>query len=337
MLEVNWQRQKCREIELEGHSNFVTCLQIYDNHLVSGSRDTTIKLWELNSGELIRTFESHTEVLCLSFDGRKIVSGGSDGTLKIWNWQTGICVLTLSAHKEEVSALDVAGNVIASGSERGELKVWSLEDKEVFTLIGRGSYTNKNFSVKLDAASRTLLIGTYWSLLLWDLDTRKAIRTGKHTKVVQTAFISRKAETSIAWNRGAKPSKALSARALRAQYGKGFVTQPERPLPPRYVITGSSGCHLRVFCTASRVCVRMNFCEQTGVKAPATRRVITGGRWWNCYGGGIVKTWDIATGNYGRKSLRNFTHDVTCAAMDHSFVAAGDGCRVMVYRYRYKP
>ena len=40
---------------LKGHSGFLSCLQIVNNWLITGSSDKTIKIWELYSGKCIRT------------------------------------------------------------------------------------------------------------------------------------------------------------------------------------------------------------------------------------------------------------------------------------------
>jgi WD40 repeat protein len=41
------------EKDFRGHEGFVYCLQIYQNSLISGSRDKTIKVWDLETTELV--------------------------------------------------------------------------------------------------------------------------------------------------------------------------------------------------------------------------------------------------------------------------------------------
>lgn len=54
----------------------------------SCSDDATIKIWDLDSGELEKTLKGHSGfVNSISFDysGKYLVSASSDTTLKIWD------------------------------------------------------------------------------------------------------------------------------------------------------------------------------------------------------------------------------------------------------------
>jgi WD40 repeat protein len=55
--------------------------------LISGSSDTTIKLWNIASGELIDTLMGHADAvnaLALTSDSKRLVSASSDNTLRVW-------------------------------------------------------------------------------------------------------------------------------------------------------------------------------------------------------------------------------------------------------------
>jgi WD40 repeat protein len=60
--------------------------------LVSGSEDKTIKIWQLSTGQELRTLTGNSSgihALAISPDGRTIVSGSGDKTIKIWQLSTG--------------------------------------------------------------------------------------------------------------------------------------------------------------------------------------------------------------------------------------------------------
>jgi WD40 repeat protein len=63
--------------------------------LVSGSEDTTVKLWDIQTGGVIKTFYGHTDrvwSVSISVDCSRIISGSSDKTICLWSIQTGECL-----------------------------------------------------------------------------------------------------------------------------------------------------------------------------------------------------------------------------------------------------
>ena len=55
--------------------------------LVSGSEDTTIKVWNLETGEEIKTLAQNlasVTSLAISFDGQLLASANQDYSIKLW-------------------------------------------------------------------------------------------------------------------------------------------------------------------------------------------------------------------------------------------------------------
>ena len=63
---------------------------------VSASYDMMLKVWDVESGEVLRTLEGHTKGVsgvALTLDGLRAVSASGDNTLKVWDVESGKPVL----------------------------------------------------------------------------------------------------------------------------------------------------------------------------------------------------------------------------------------------------
>ncbi|MBI3682201.1 MAG: TIR domain-containing protein [Acidobacteria bacterium] len=98
---------------------------------VSGCHDGTVKVWDLASGRLVRTFEGHAggvNAVAVTGDGGRVVSGSDDKTVKVWVVGTGKLVRAFEGHADVVRAVAVTGDggTVVSGSDDGTLKVWEV-------------------------------------------------------------------------------------------------------------------------------------------------------------------------------------------------------------------
>ena len=98
---------------------------------VSGSRDNTLPVWDLASGECLRTLEGHTDEVrsvALTPDGKTAVSGSYDNTLRVWDVATGKCVRILEGHMGLVTAVALTpdGTTALSASHDKTFHVWDV-------------------------------------------------------------------------------------------------------------------------------------------------------------------------------------------------------------------
>jgi WD40 repeat protein len=98
---------------------------------LSGSYDNTLKLWDLETGLVLRTLQGHTSgvrAVAFSPDGRRALSGSDDYTLKLWDLETGLVLRTLEGHTSGVRAVALSpdGRRALSGSHDNTLKLWDL-------------------------------------------------------------------------------------------------------------------------------------------------------------------------------------------------------------------
>ncbi|KAM0060037.1 putative transcription factor WD40-like family [Helianthus debilis subsp. tardiflorus] len=124
------------------HCAGVNCLAVLkpskpDNssYLFTGSRDGTLKRWELNEEDATcsATFESHVDWVndAVLVGGNTLVSCSSDTTVKAWDcFSNGTCTRTFRQHTDYVTCLAAAernGNIVASGGLCGEVFIWDVE------------------------------------------------------------------------------------------------------------------------------------------------------------------------------------------------------------------
>lgn len=162
------------------HKNGVGRILHVDNkepyNMVLSSSNPDIKLWNIDDGSLIRTFNEHTDwvnaLILLKND--TFCSGSGDKQIKIWNIHTEASIKTISAHKSYVASLlylkDYTGeDVILTGSLGKSSKL--VDIKSGLTIK---AFERKEGIYKLEAISRPgkniRIVGSYWgskNITLW--------------------------------------------------------------------------------------------------------------------------------------------------------------------------
>ncbi|KAK4131259.1 WD40 repeat-like protein, partial [Trichocladium antarcticum] len=137
-LESNWEKAKYTNFQFpkpehpeEGHKECVYTLQFDSQYLVTGSRDRTLKVWDMKTRRCLRTLAKHRgSVLCLQFDSDPdediIVSGSSDSDVIIWKFSTGEELLTLRlAHRESVLNVKFDKRILVTCSKDRTIKIFN--------------------------------------------------------------------------------------------------------------------------------------------------------------------------------------------------------------------
>jgi len=115
-------------------------LKMEGQTLVSGSADTTIKLWDLNNGQVKSTPIGHTNSVlsvAISPDGQTLASGSADATIKLWNLRFGQEIRTLDEGCGVVFAVCFHPHepILVSVHENRTIKLWNLLSGEVIRSI----------------------------------------------------------------------------------------------------------------------------------------------------------------------------------------------------------
>lgn len=83
---------------------FIHPIQFDGTHIVSGSLDTSIRVWDADTGECKHTLTGHQSLTSgMELKDNILVSGNADSTVKIWDITSGQCLQTLQGSLQLVS------------------------------------------------------------------------------------------------------------------------------------------------------------------------------------------------------------------------------------------
>ena len=129
-------RANQRRITLHEHTNWIrsVAFQPHGELLASGSDDETVRIWNRQTGQCIKTLEGHSgRVRGVAFhpDGRLLASGSEDGSIRLWDLTTWDCIAVLEGHLQRVLTLAFSpdGKFLASGSNDAIVRIWSLREQ----------------------------------------------------------------------------------------------------------------------------------------------------------------------------------------------------------------
>ncbi|RKU18687.1 hypothetical protein C6503_09120 [Candidatus Poribacteria bacterium] len=151
--------------------------------LASGSEDTTVRLWDTNSGDELSVLRGHTDngwptVLAFSEDGKMLASGGTDKTVQLWDTTTGELLTTLMGHINGITSLTFSQNssMLASASADGAIRFWNTETGDPIPTHITG-HTKAVKAVVFFKDSSTLATAAFNGIItFWDLETSTIIR-----------------------------------------------------------------------------------------------------------------------------------------------------------------
>jgi small GTP-binding protein len=182
---------------LKGHDHDVYSVAWSTNHAqaLSGSRDGTVRLWDLETGRCLRVFNGHTDwvwSVAWSTDQRRALSSGADKAIRLWDVTTGQGLRVLEGHTGSVRSVtrSADGRRALSCSDDGTIRVWDVEMGRCLRVLE--GHTNWLWSVAFNGDERYALSGGGdQTARLWDVRTGRCLRVLEgHTSEIR----------SVAWS-----------------------------------------------------------------------------------------------------------------------------------------
>jgi WD40 repeat protein/uncharacterized caspase-like protein len=176
-----------------GHARDVTsgAFSRDGSHLLTGSEDGTLKLWDLATTRLIRTFSGHKDgvtVVSLSPDGSRALSGSKDKTIRLWEIATGRLIRTVYAHLDsssEVGAVSFSPDgkrLLSSSKSEGTAKLWDADTGRLVRMFRHSTksafHSNVTAAVFSPDGTRVATGGVGDHMVnVWDAETGQSLKT----------------------------------------------------------------------------------------------------------------------------------------------------------------
>lgn len=183
--------------EFKGHASWVTSVVFNPKMptVISGSLDDTIKIWNLQSGQLIGTLGGHprgVNELAIGTGGQVLASCGDDDLIRVWNLAEGSLLHTLKGHMRDVNSVNIGvkGFLLASGSEDMTIKLWKLDKGTLLkTLTGSAGMVR---SVAITNNEEMLISGGLDNKVrIWNLQTGEQVKVlSGHLNTVNQVAVS---------------------------------------------------------------------------------------------------------------------------------------------------
>ncbi|MBL8424565.1 MAG: pentapeptide repeat-containing protein [Candidatus Accumulibacter phosphatis] len=292
----------------QGHSSWVSSVAFSPDgrRLLSGSYDETLRLWDAETGQEIRSFTGHqgpVASVAFSPDGRRLLSGSKDQTLRLWDAESGQVIRSFAGHQSWVTSIAFSPDDrrLLSGSDDHTLRLWDAESGQVIRSFA--GHRSAVASVAFSLDGRRLLSGSYdETLRLWDAESGQEIRSfAGHQGPVSSVTFSPDGRRLLSGSddQTLRLWDAESGQEIRSFAGhQSWVTSVAFSPDGRRLLSGSFDHTLRLWDVESGQEIRSFAGHQGSVTSvafsPDGRRLLSGSedqtlRLWDAESGQVIR------------------------------------------------
>jgi len=161
-------------LKMVWHEDMVFCVAFHPQKLLlaSGSRDSTVKLWDIaedfSSVKCVSIIRHSSSVTTVSFhpSAEILVTGCSDGTVNFWDFSSDLsnptCITTLRGHDGTVNSVKFHKNArfLATSDWGGNVRIWLISpDGRHAKLVGQYLRSSPVFCLDFHPTEQTVVIG----------------------------------------------------------------------------------------------------------------------------------------------------------------------------------
>ncbi|KAL2130146.1 hypothetical protein VTI74DRAFT_6835 [Chaetomium olivicolor] len=155
---------------LAGHNHSVRAISAHGDTLVSGSYDSTVRVWRISTGEQLHVLHGHVQKVysvVLDHKRNRCISGSMDSLVKIWDLNTGACLHTLEGHNMLVGLLDLRDEKLVSAAADSTLRVWDPQSGKCRQVLE--AHTGAITCFQHDGTK--VISGSEKTVKMWDVET----------------------------------------------------------------------------------------------------------------------------------------------------------------------
>ena len=160
---------------LTGHTHSVRAIAAHADTLVSGSYDSSVRVWRISTGETVHRLQGHSaKVYSVVLDHKRnrCISGSMDNMVKIWSLDTGSLINTLDGHTSLVGLLDLNRDRLVSAAADSTLRIWDPETGQCKATLS--AHTGAITCFQHDA--QKVISGSDRTLKMWNIKTGECIK-----------------------------------------------------------------------------------------------------------------------------------------------------------------